>query len=276
MFHVRGMNDVADISQAYRLLSPVLGVSLASVLFAVALLCSGQNSTLTGDTGRPDRDGGLPALRLPGRARRLITRGIAIVPVVVVIALYGESGTAELLVFSQVMLSMQLPFAVIPLVLFVSNRRKLANFVIPRSVAALSWMVAGIIVALNVKLLFDTVTGSADPPTPPNSTELTMLQLLKIAERPRGTGSRWVEANKRAFLDGARYGHRSAFRRRCRSTGCHPTPVPMSARRRLTWRTRRSCTGGGGGRRHDELQRCRSSRGLARTCWRRWNGLGTG
>jgi manganese transport protein len=98
-------------------------------------------------------------LRLPNWARRLVTRGIAIVPVVVITALYGERGTADLLVFSQVVLSMQLPFAVIPLVRFVSDKNKMGKFAIPRAVAILAWIVAGIIVALNVKLLFDTLVG---------------------------------------------------------------------------------------------------------------------
>ncbi len=158
-FHASGHADVAEIGDAYRLLSPLLGLGIASVLFAVALLASGLNSTVTATLAGQIVMEGFLRLRLPGWARRLITRGIAIIPVVVVTALYGESGTAELLVFSQVILSMQLPFAVMPLVLFVSDRRKMGRFVIPRSVAALSWGVAGIIVALNVKLLFDTVTG---------------------------------------------------------------------------------------------------------------------
>ncbi len=103
---------------------------------------------------------GFLSLRLPNWARRLITRGIAIVPVVIVTALYGESGTARLLVLSQVILSMQLPFAVIPLVRFVSDRRKMGQFVIPTAVAAIAWLVAGVIVILNLKLLFDTFFAS--------------------------------------------------------------------------------------------------------------------
>ena len=98
-------------------------------------------------------------LRLQNWARRLLTRGIAIVPVIVVTAIYGERGTADLLVFSQVVLSMQLPFAVIPLVRFVSDRRKMGRFAIPKSVAALAWVVAGVIVVLNLKLLADTLFG---------------------------------------------------------------------------------------------------------------------
>jgi manganese transport protein len=98
-------------------------------------------------------------LRLPSWARRLITRGIAIVPVVIVTALYGEKGTSNLLVFSQVVLSMQLPFAVIPLVRFVSDRHKMGKFAIPTAVAAIAWLVASVIVILNLKLLFDTLFG---------------------------------------------------------------------------------------------------------------------
>jgi manganese transport protein len=101
---------------------------------------------------------GFLRLRLPDWARRLVTRSIAIVPVVVVTALYGSAGTAKLLVFSQVVLSMQLPFAVIPLVRFVSDRGLMGGLVIPRWLAAISWAIAGLIVALNAKLLFDAVT----------------------------------------------------------------------------------------------------------------------
>jgi manganese transport protein len=159
-FHSSGHTEVAEIGDAYRLLSPLLGLGIASILFAVALLASGLNSTVTATLAGQIVMEGFLQLRIPGWSRRLITRGLAIIPVVVVTALYGESGTAELLVFSQVILSMQLPFAVIPLVLFVSNCRKMGRFVIPRSVAAVSWIVAGIIVALNAKLLFDAVIGT--------------------------------------------------------------------------------------------------------------------
>ena len=142
-FNQSGHTEVAEIGDAHRLLSPILGLGIASTLFAVALLASGLNSTVTATLAGQIVMEGFLRLRIPSWARRLITRGIAIIPVVVVTALYGESGTAELLVFSQVILSMQLPFAVIPLVLFVSNRRKMGRFVIPRSVAAVSWLVAG-------------------------------------------------------------------------------------------------------------------------------------
>src|SRR6201747_1983963 len=158
-FHDSVHADVAEIGKAFELLSPLLGLSIASTLFAVALLASGLNSTVTATLAGQIVMEGFLDIRLPSWARRLLTRGIAIVPVVVVTALYGERGTAELLVFSQVVLSMQLPFAVIPVVRFVSDKNKMGKFAISRAVAILAWIVAGIIVALNLKLLFDTLFG---------------------------------------------------------------------------------------------------------------------
>ena len=158
-FHKSGHSDVAEIGQAFELLSPLLGLGIASTLFAVALLASGLNSTVTATLAGQIVMEGFLDLRLPSWARRLLTRGIAIIPVIVVTAIYGERGTADLLVFSQVVLSMQLPFAVIPLVRFVSDRRKMGTFAIPPYVAAIAWIVAGVIVILNVKLLVDTLFG---------------------------------------------------------------------------------------------------------------------
>lgn len=158
-FHKSGHSDVAEIEQAFELLSPLLGLGIASTLFAVALLASGLNSTVTATLAGQIVMEGFLDLRLPSWARRLLTRGIAIIPVIVVTAIYGERGTAELLVFSQVVLSMQLPFAVIPLVRFVSDRRKMGKFAIPRSVAVIAWIIASVIVVLNLKLLFDTFFG---------------------------------------------------------------------------------------------------------------------
>ena len=158
-FHSSGHSDVVEIGQAYRaaLAAPRARHRLDAV--CVALLASGLNSTVTATLAGQIVMEGFLRLRLPNWARRLLTRGIAIVPVVVVTALYGESGTAKLLVLSQVILSMQLPFAVIPLVRFVTDRRKMGAFVVPRLVAVLAWTVAAIIVTLNVKLLFDSVFG---------------------------------------------------------------------------------------------------------------------
>ena len=158
-FHAGCHADVAEIGQAFELLSPLLGLGIASTLFAIALLASGLNSTVTATLAGQIVMEGFLHLRLPNWARRLVTRGVAIVPVVIVTAFYGERGTSQLLVFSQVILSMQLPFAVIPLVRFVSDRRKMGDFAISRGVAAVAWIVAAIIVALNVKLLFETFFG---------------------------------------------------------------------------------------------------------------------
>ena len=156
-FHESGHADVAEIGQAFKLLSPLLGLGIASTLFAVALLASGINSTVTATLAGQIVMEGFLRLKIPDWARRLLTRGIAIVPVVAVTALYGGKGTAQLLVLSQVVLSMQLPFAVVPLVRFVSDKGKMGPFVIPGWVAAFAWLVAGVILLLNMKLLYDTV-----------------------------------------------------------------------------------------------------------------------
>jgi manganese transport protein len=154
-FHVRGRHDVADINDAYQLLSPMLGVPIASTLFALALLASGQNSTLTGTLAGQIVMEGFLNIRLKPWLRRLITRGIAIVPAVIVTALYGESGTAKLLVLSQVILSLQLSFAVIPLIVFTSDRAKMGEFASPPWIKVLAWATAAIIVTLNLKYLAD-------------------------------------------------------------------------------------------------------------------------
>ncbi len=159
VFHSAGRTDVAEIQYAYHLLSPMMGVGIASLLFAVALLASGINSTVTATLAGQIVMEGFLSLRIPDWARRLITRGIAVIPVVVVTGLYGESGTAKLLVLSQVVLSMQLPFAVIPLVRFVSDRQLMGSFVIGRLTQVLAWAIAGLIVVLNVKLLADILLG---------------------------------------------------------------------------------------------------------------------
>ncbi|GHO46142.1 Nramp family divalent metal transporter [Ktedonospora formicarum] len=145
--------DVADIGQAYQLLSPVLGAPLASVIFAVALLASGQNSTLTGTLAGQIVMEGFLNLRLRPWLRRLITRSIAIIPAIIVTILYGEQGTGELLVLSQVVLSFQLSFAVFPLVQFTSEKTKMGRFVNPGWLKALAWVIALVIAALNAYLL---------------------------------------------------------------------------------------------------------------------------
>jgi manganese transport protein len=150
---------VADIGDAYQLLTPVLGAGMASTLFAVALLASGQNSTLTGTLAGQIVMEGFLHLRIPGWLRRLVTRLIAIIPAVIVTALYGEHGTGQLLVLSQVILSLQLSFAVVPLVMFTSDKAKMGRFVNPLWLNMLAWAATAIIVMLNGYLLAQTVAG---------------------------------------------------------------------------------------------------------------------
>ena len=154
-FHFSGHQDVAEIQGAYQLLSPVLGVDVASTLFALALLASGQNSTLTGTLAGQIVMEGFLNIRLAPWLRRLITRLIAIVPAVCVIGFFGEGKTTDLLIWSQVILSMQLSFAVIPLLIFTGSKSKMGRFVNPLWIKVLAYVSAAIIVVLNLKLLFD-------------------------------------------------------------------------------------------------------------------------
>jgi manganese transport protein len=156
-FHTRGMHDVAEISDAYKLLTPVLGASFASTLFACALLASGQNSTLTGTLAGQIVMEGFLNLRLKPWLRRLITRSIAIIPAVIVIGFYGEGKVTSLLILSQVVLSFQLPFAVIPLVQFTSSRGKMGVFANSRFTSVLAWTVAAAILVFNAELLWLTL-----------------------------------------------------------------------------------------------------------------------
>jgi manganese transport protein len=158
-FHGSGHQDVADISDAYLLLSPVLGATLASTLFAVALLASGQNATLTGTMAGQIVMEGFLNIRLRPWVRRMLTRLIAIVPAVIVAMLYGNSGVGKLLVLSQVILSLQLSFAVVPLVMFTSDKLKMGRFVNQRWLTVTAWAVTIVIVCLNVYLLGQTISG---------------------------------------------------------------------------------------------------------------------
>src|SRR6201993_1002496 len=153
-FHTRGLSEVADIAQAYKLLSPVLGAGFASTLFACALLASGQNSTLTGTLAGQIVMEGFLDIRLKPWLRRLITRAIAIIPAVLVIAIAGEGKLTALLILSQVILSFQLPFAVIPLVQFTSERAKMGDFVNSRATTVIAWCVAAAILFFNGELLW--------------------------------------------------------------------------------------------------------------------------
>src|SRR6195256_1381340 len=155
-FYTRGRNDVAEIQDAYKLLSPMLGMTGASTLFALALLASGQNSTLTGTLAGQIVMEGFLNIRLRPWLRRLITRAIAIVPAIIVTILSGEKGTTNLLVLSQVVLSLQLSFAVFPLVMFTSDKLKMGEFVNGLTVKYLAWFVAIVIASLNAWLLVQT------------------------------------------------------------------------------------------------------------------------
>jgi manganese transport protein len=158
-FHSSGHADIAEIQDAYKLLTPLLGAG-ASVVFALALLASGQNSTLTGTLAGQIVMEGFLNIRLRPWLRRLITRGVAIVPAVVVALTYGEGGTAKLLILSQVILSMQLSFAVFPLVSFTSDKLKMGELVNPTWLKVLAYAVALAIAALNIWLLFQIFRGS--------------------------------------------------------------------------------------------------------------------
>jgi manganese transport protein len=159
VFYRSGHFEVAEIEDAYKLLSPLLGVTGASAIFAIALLASGQNSTITGTLAGQVVMEGFLHIRLPQWQRRLITRLMAIIPTVIVVAFYGEHGTARLLIFSQVILSMQLSFAVFPLVAYTGNRRMMGQFVNGRWLKYLAWTVAVVIAGLNAWLLIQIFRG---------------------------------------------------------------------------------------------------------------------
>jgi manganese transport protein len=157
-FHSSGHSEVAEIQDAYKLLTPLLGAG-ASTMFALALLASGQNSTLTGTLAGQIVMEGFLNIRIRPWLRRLITRGIAIIPAAIVAVMYGESGTAKLLILSQVILSMQLSFAVFPLVRFTSDRVKMGEFVNRRWLKSLAYLVAVVIAVLNIWLLIQIFRG---------------------------------------------------------------------------------------------------------------------
>ena len=159
VFHRGGHTEVAEIGEAYKLLSPMLGVGAASTMFAVALLASGQNSTITGTLAGQIVMEGFLHIKLAPWLRRLMTRLLAIIPTVIVVLIYGERGTANLLILSQVILSMQLSFAVFPLVKFTSDRSRMGEFVNKTWLKYVSYAVAYLIAALNVWLLVQTFRG---------------------------------------------------------------------------------------------------------------------
>jgi len=159
-FHTAGKTDVSDLGEAHSLLMPLVGASAAPLLFALALLCCGLSSTVTATLAGQAVMEGFIDIRLAPWLRRLITRAVAIVPAAVVILVYGSSEMGKLLILSQVILSLQLPFAVVPLVMFTADRAKMGEFTAPRILTLIAGLVAAIIIVLNVKLLFDFATGT--------------------------------------------------------------------------------------------------------------------
>ncbi len=159
VFHRGGFYGVAEIGDAYKLLTPMLGFSGASAMFAIALLASGQNSTITGTLAGQIVMEGFLHLRMKPWLRRLVTRSVAIVPTIIVTAIYGERGTSNLLIFSQVILSMQLSFAVIPLVAITSDRKRMGSFVNGQLMKTLGYTAAGVIAVLNTWLLLQMLSG---------------------------------------------------------------------------------------------------------------------
>lgn len=157
-FHSNGLTEIVEIQDAHKMLTPLLGISAASTLFAIALICCGLNSTVTATLSGQIVMEGFINIRLSPWLRRLITRSIAIVPAMIVTILYGESGTAQLLIFSQVILSLQLPFAVIPLIQFTRDKAKMGNLVAPKWMTFSAIGIAVILISLNMKIIYSALT----------------------------------------------------------------------------------------------------------------------
>jgi manganese transport protein len=158
-FNKVGQTGVADLEEAHKLLSPLLGTTLAATLFGIALLCCGLNSTVTATLSGQIVMEGFINVRLPAWARRLATRSIAIIPAIIAVVWYGGEGTGKLIILSQVILSMQLPFAIVPLVTFTADRSKMGELVAPRWTTVLAWIVAVVVIALNMKVVYDIFAG---------------------------------------------------------------------------------------------------------------------
>ena len=215
-FHTRGI-VVEEIRDAHHLLENVLGTRVAPVAFAIALLCAGQSSTLTGTLAGQITMEGFLEFRIRPWMRRLITRALAIIPAVIVISMTGERGTNDLLILSQVILSLQLPFAVIPLVKFTNSRTKMGPFVSPTAVRVAAWLIAAIIVGLNAKLVYQTLAGwiaaSAHPwliglITVPVAALLAGMLGWMVVQRERSPGSTRVASADAVFDAASRLSHR--------------------------------------------------------------------
>jgi manganese transport protein len=158
-FNKIGQTEVSELGEVHKLIAPLLGSGMAPTLFAIALLCCGMNSTVTATLAGQIVMEGFIDIRLPPWARRLMTRAIAIVPAAIVTIWYGEAGTAKLLILSQVVLGLALPFSIVPLVMFTADRSKMGELVAARWVTALAALIGAILIVLNVKLLIDLATG---------------------------------------------------------------------------------------------------------------------
>lgn len=157
-FHMSGLTGIADLTDAHKMITPILGTSLAATLFAVALLCCGLSSTVTATLAGQIIMEGFINIRLAPWARRMVTRGLALIPAMSVTVLYGQEGVGKLLILSQVILSLQLPFAVVPLVMFTANKRKMGEFVAPVWLTAATGIIASILITLNVKMIWDIIS----------------------------------------------------------------------------------------------------------------------
>ncbi|MBV8836694.1 MAG: Nramp family divalent metal transporter [Alphaproteobacteria bacterium] len=158
-FNKTGRTDVSELGEVHKLIAPLLGSGMAPMLFAIALLCCGLNSTVTATLAGQIVMEGFIDIRLKPWARRLVTRALAIVPAAAVTIWYGEAGTAKLLIFSQVVLGLALPFGIVPLVYLTADRAKMGAFVAPRWLSALAVLIAAVLIVLNIKLLYDLVVG---------------------------------------------------------------------------------------------------------------------
>jgi manganese transport protein len=156
-FNKTGQTDVSELGEVHKLIAPLLGSGWAPTLFAIALLCCGLNSTVTATLAGQIVMEGFLDIRLPPWARRLLTRAIAIIPAAGVTIWYGEAGTAKLLILSQVILGLALPFAIVPLVMFTADKAKMGELVAPRWLTAAAAVIAAILIVLNIKLLYDLI-----------------------------------------------------------------------------------------------------------------------
>lgn len=157
-FHLSGFTDIADLTEAHKMITPLMGTSIAATLFAVALLCCGLSSTVTATLAGQIIMEGFINLRLPPWARRMITRGLALIPAMIATVYYGQEGVGKLLIMSQVILSLQLPFAVVPLVMFTANKHKMGEFVAPLWLTIITAIIAVILICLNVKMIWDIIS----------------------------------------------------------------------------------------------------------------------